>query len=152
MKSHWHQHIQRYANGQASAEDASSLEAALKEDAELRALYLDYMNLDVALIAAAEAATITGSEISKEATFPRPPARWSSPPWRWVTAVAACVALIVFAMLPKHHAPLPAHPDIAATISSTQGAIAQLSVEPPSLFPQWASVTDSMLDQLRLPQ
>jgi hypothetical protein len=152
MKSHWHEQIQRYANGQSSAEEAAALEAALNEDAELRALYLDYMNLDVALSAAAEAATITEIKIGKANSFPRPSARWSSHPWRWVAAAAACAALIVFAMLPRHHDPSPSRPDIAATISSTQGAIARLSVEPPSLFPEWVSVTDSMLDQLRIPQ
>ena len=54
MKSHWHEQIQRYVNGLASPAEAAALQAALNQDAELRALYLDYMNLDVALSAAAE--------------------------------------------------------------------------------------------------
>ncbi|MBI5394030.1 MAG: hypothetical protein HZA91_01905 [Verrucomicrobia bacterium] len=61
MKTNWHECIQRYVNGQATPEEAAALQKALKEDAEMRALYLDYMNLDVALGAAAEAAAMTGN-------------------------------------------------------------------------------------------
>ena len=70
MKNHWHEQIQRYVNGQASAEEAAALQAALNEDAELRALYLDYMNLDVALGAAAEAATIAENGIARDRDIP----------------------------------------------------------------------------------
>ena len=84
-------------NGQASAEEAAALQAALNEDAELRALYLDYMNLDVALGAAAEAATITENGMGGIATFPRSPAQSSPHYWRWLAAAAAaCAALVMF--------------------------------------------------------
>ena len=53
MKNNAHEQIQRYMNGQASTEEAAALQTALKNDADLRALYLDYMNLDVALAGAA---------------------------------------------------------------------------------------------------
>lgn len=151
MNDHWHGQIQHCMTGDAAPEEITALQQALKENAELRALYLDYMNLDAALGAAAEAATITENGIGKTVTFPPPPAQLSTHYWRWLAA-AACAALVVFAMLPKHRDASRAIPDLAATISSTQSAIARLSVEPPSLFPAWASVTDAMLDQPRLPK
>jgi hypothetical protein len=146
MKNNWHEQIQRYAGGQASAEEVAALQAALNENAELRTLYLDYMNLDVALGAAAEAATITQNGIGRIATSPRSPARSSLHYGLWLAA-AACAALVMIGMLPGHRNPSPAHPDVAAACSRTQEAIARLSVEPPSVFPAWASPTASMLDQ-----
>jgi anti-sigma factor RsiW len=82
MKNHWHEDIQQYLNGQANAEEASALQAALGEDAELRALYLDYINLDVALAAAAEAATITENGMDGIAPVPRSAAKTSPHYWR----------------------------------------------------------------------
>jgi hypothetical protein len=147
MTHHWHEHIQRYASGQAGAEEAAALQAALNENAELRALYLDYMNLDVALSAAAEAATIAENGISGIATFPRSPAQSSPHYGRWLAAAAACLALAMIGILPRHRDPSPTRPDVAAACSRTQEAIARLSLEPPSVFPAWASPTASMLDQ-----
>lgn len=51
--------MQQYADGAASAETTASLEAALRADAEFRALFLEYLNLDGALSEAA--ALMTGS-------------------------------------------------------------------------------------------
>ncbi len=151
MKNHWHEQIQRYVNGQAGAEEVAALQAALNEDADLRALYLDYMNLDVALGAAAEAATVTESGIGGITTCPCSPARSSPHYWRWLAA-AACAAVLVFALRPGHRNPSPTRPDVAAACSVTQEAIARLSVEPPSVFPAWASPTASMLDQPPTPK
>ena len=154
MNDHWHEHIQRYVNGEASAEEAAALQAALSDDADLRALYLAYMNLDVALGEAAEAAAIAENGAGGMATFPRSHARSSPHCGRWLaaTAAAACAALLVFGMLPGHDSPSPTRPDVAAACSSTQEAIARLAVEPPSAFPEWASPTASMLDQPPIPQ
>ncbi len=152
MKKHWHEQIQRHLNGQSSVGEAAALQAALSEDAELRALYLDYMNLDVALGAAGEAATINENGTGRMATFPRPTAQSLPHYWPWIAATAACAASVVFAMLPKHRNASPARPDIAAIVSSTQGAIARFSLEPPSLFPAWASPTASLLEPPRIPQ
>ena len=146
MNNHWHEHIQRYVNGQADAAEAAALQAALAADAELRALYLDYMNLDVALGAAAEAATMAENGAGGTATLPRSPAQSSPHTWRWLAA-AACAALLAFAMMPRGRNPSPSRPDVAAACCSAQESIARLSVEPPSSFPAWASPTESMLDQ-----
>jgi hypothetical protein len=152
MKNHWHEQIQRYVNGQASAEEVAALQAALNKDAELRALFLDYMNLDVALGAAAEAATITESGIGGITTFPCSPAQSSPHYWHWLAAATACAALLVFAILPRHRNPVRMRPDVAAACYSAQEAIARLSVEPTSSIPVWASPTASMLDQPRIPK
>ena len=148
MKNQLHEHVQRYLNGQATAEEAAALQAALSEDAELRALYLDYMNLDVALAAAAEAVTINENGMDEIAILPRSPTQSSPHSWRRLAAAtAACVALVVFGMLARHRNPLPTPPGVVAACSGIQEAIARLSVEPPSAFPAWASPTASMLDQ-----
>jgi hypothetical protein len=153
VKNHWHEPIQRYVNGQATAEEVAALQAALSQDAELRALFLDYMNLDVALGAAAEAATFTGSGIREITTFPSSPAQSSPHSWRWLAAAAtACAAMLVLALVPRHRDPLPARPDVAAACSAAQEAIAGLSIEPASSIPVWASPTDSMLDPSRIPK
>ena len=65
MKRYWHEQIQRYVAGESTQEETIALQQALKDDAELRALYLDYLNLDVALGAAAEAEAMTGNGIGR---------------------------------------------------------------------------------------
>ncbi|MEI7728861.1 MAG: hypothetical protein WCO56_04785 [Verrucomicrobiota bacterium] len=152
MNDHWHEQIQRYVNGQASAAEAAALQAALKEDADLRALYLDYMNLDVALDAAAEMVTITENGTSRTATFPELLARPAPPYWRWLAATAACVAFVMLVLLPRQRGASREHADIAATIVSTQNTIARLSVETASTLPAWMSPTASLLNQPDFPQ
>ncbi len=150
MNPEWHDIIQRHIAGTTTAEEATGLEAALTADAELRTLYLDYMNLDVALEAMAASLAKDVYEIVRPA-----PSRASvllrSHHWGWITAVAACVALIL-ALLPKSRTSSPSRPDVTVTISSAQQAIAQLSVDSPSALPAWISPTASMLDEPQLPQ
>jgi len=145
MKLYWHEQIQRYVAGESTQEETIALQQALKDDAELRALYLDYLNLDVALGAAAEVATMTGSEITRMAIYPGASARSILHYWRWIAAAAACAALVVLTIFPRHHDSSRARHDFDATISSTQNAIARLSVEPASSLPGWMSPTASML-------
>ncbi len=152
MKNHWHEQIQRYVDGQAGAEEVAALQAALNEDAELRALYLDYVNLDVALGSAAEAATVTESGIGGITACPCSPAQSSPPYGRWFAAAAACTAVLMLALLRGHRTPSQTYPDVAAACSSAQEAIARLSVESPSSFPAWVSPTASMLDQPSIPK
>jgi anti-sigma factor RsiW len=153
MKDHWHEQIQRYVSGQASAAETAALQAALHENAELRALYLDYMNLDVALSAAAEVATIAENGMGEIVVLPRSRAPSSRHYWPWLAAAAAaCAALVMIGVLSSHRDSSPPRPDVTAVCSSTQEAIARFSVEPPSVFPAWASPTASMLDQPQIPQ
>ena len=143
MKEHWQEQILRHANGQSSAEESAALEAALHDDAELRAWYLDYMNLDVALGAAAEAAAGAENGFGGAATSPQH--------WRWLATAAACAALFLVAALLAHRPPPPERPDVAAACASVQSAIERLSIEVPSSFPAWASPTAGMLEQPRIP-
>ena len=78
--------IQRYADGLAAEEEAASLERALRDDAELRAAFLEYVNLDSALEALAAANEAEVAE--KLVRFPRPM------PWRWAAAAAVLLSLI----------------------------------------------------------
>jgi anti-sigma factor RsiW len=151
MKNHWHEQIQRYANGQLDAAQSAALEAALNQDAELRELYLDYMNLDVALCAAAESASIHEIGAGGIARLSPSPAQSSPRRWHWLTA-AACVALVLMGMLHGFRKPFRKRPDVAAACASAQKAIERISVAPSSSFPEWASPTASMLDQPRIPK
>jgi len=152
MNDPWHEPIQRYVNGQAGADEAAALQAALNQDAELRALYLDYMNLDVALGAAAQAASIAENEIGGITTFPGAPARSAPHYGRWLVACAACVAVLAYAMAPRRSNSSRTRPDVATVCSSAQEAIARISVEPTTSFPAWESPTASMLDQPQFPK
>jgi hypothetical protein len=153
MKSHWHELIQRYVDGQGTTEEAAALQEAMKKDANLRALYLDYMNLDVALGAAAELTTIPENGTGGIAASSPLPRRTSPRYERWLAGAAACASLILFALVfalvfRDRNRPQP-HPDINAACCSTQAAIVRLSIEPPS-YPEWMSPTASMLDPPRL--
>ncbi len=150
MTSHWHEQIQRYVNGQANAAEAVDLQAALNGDAKLRALYLDYVNLDVALAAVADAEAIAEDEIARIAASARGTA-WSSPrSGRVLVAMAACAALFIGALLIRHRpSAQQSNSDVAAACAATQEVITRLAVEPPALFPAWASPTASMLDPPR---
>lgn len=146
MKRHWHEQIQRYVAGSSTEEETVALQQALNDDGELRALYLDYLNLDVALGAASEAAMMTGNVTGRISTFPGlyepvPPHHR-----RWLAAAAACAALLMLVVFSMHRGSSRAVPDFASTISSTQDAIAQLSLEQASSIPAWISPTDSMLE------
>ena len=153
MKSHWHDTIQKYGDGQSSSEEAAALLKGLNEDAELRALYLDYMNLDMALGAMAD--TVTVEENGSNRITPLHEARAGSPPryWRWAAAAAAAfAALVVFAMLPRVPKPLRTGQDVAAAFTSSQGAVARLSFDTTTALPAWMSPTASLLEPPRVPE
>jgi anti-sigma factor RsiW len=152
MKSHWHEIIQKYFDGQASPEEAAALFDGLNEDAELRALYLDYMNLDMALGPLADAIAVEepGSNrmTSLHETRPRAPLRL----WGWAAAAAGIAALVVFSMLPGAPKHVRTGQDVAAAITSSQNAIARLSFDTASALPAWMSPTASLLEPPTIPQ
>jgi anti-sigma factor RsiW len=152
MKSHWHETIQQYVDGQSSAEEAAALFNGLKEDADLRALYLDYMNLDMGLGATADAVAV--EEKGSNRTTSLREARAGALPhlWRWAAAAAAIAALVVFAMLPRVSIPLRSGRDMAAAIASSQNAIARLAFDTTSALPAWMSPTASLLESPTVPQ
>jgi anti-sigma factor RsiW len=152
MKPHWHETIQQYVDGQSSAEEAAALLKGLNEDAELRALYLDYMNLDMALGAMADAAAVDENGPNRITPLREARAGLSPHYWRWAAAAAAIAALTVFAMLPKVPKPLRTGQDVAAAIAASQGAIARLSFDTTSALPAWMSPTASLLEPPTVPQ
>jgi len=92
MKTDWHDLIQRYIAGMLNQEETMGLQEALKADASLRTLFLDYMNLDAAL--EVEATTRYATCELLTAPMKGRPARWFS--WR---PLAAAAAGLVFGML-----------------------------------------------------
>jgi len=85
----WHDLIQRHLTGTASPEEATTLEEVLKKDADLRGLYLNYANLDMALGARAEAAQeLDGEQV---VSVPKPRPSWFS--LRPLTSAAAGIVL-----------------------------------------------------------
>jgi len=153
MNNDWHAQIQCYMNGQAGAEEVAALQAALQADAGLRALYLDYMNLDAALGAAAGATPSTELEPGGLGASPLSPAQPSPHYWRWFAAAAAVgVASVMFGSLLSLRNSSRVHPDVAAACSLTQEAIARLAVKPPPALPAWASPTDLLLEQPPVPK
>lgn len=92
MNRDWHDFIQRYIAGTLSDEQALVLQNGLKCDKDLRALYLDYMNLDVALGSHAESRDAVNefltSPMAGEASCST---LWLS--WRPLAAAAAGIVL-----------------------------------------------------------
>ena len=145
MNRHWHEQIQRYVNGQSSNEEIVALHQALTEDAELRALYLDYINLDATLGAIARAAPVA-HVTGRQAADPRPLVRRAPRSWRWIAAAAACAATVLF-ILPSHLRDKPrARPDIGAVTAAAHSAVARLYAEAAPIVPAWMSPTASLLD------
>ena len=95
MNDDWHDLIQRYTAGTLSDDEALALQNALKSDADLRALYLDYMNLDVALGSHADSRAavneILASSIAGETS--RSTRGYA---WRPLTAAAAGIVFGMF--------------------------------------------------------
>jgi hypothetical protein len=144
MNDHWHEQIQRHLNGQLGAEEAAAFVEALGRDAEMRALYLDYMNLDAALGAVAESAAAVPGSV---ATLPAEAEGGSWPLWRWLAPVAAGAALVVLGFVFERRGPVPARADLGAATLSAQTAISRLPTPAPAPIPAWMSPTASLLGE-----
>lgn len=96
MKTDWQDSIQRYADGRASAEEVAALQNAMREDAGLRAQFLDYVNLDESLAAAAaareELAPIHRTYRPEAARLIRWPVAWS---WRAALVIVFAAMTVV---------------------------------------------------------
>lgn len=92
MNHDWHDLIQRYIAGTLPDNEALELQDALKSNKALRALYLDYMNLDVALGAHAESQAVVNKVLTSRMTGETSRALgWLS--WRPLVAAAAVMVL-----------------------------------------------------------
>ena len=90
-----HDLIQRHMAAQLTEEEAALLQTRLKADADLRKLYLHYMNLDVALEAQAESRDRVNDLLrAAPLTEPGSQRRWLS--WRPLTVAAAGIVFGVF--------------------------------------------------------
>jgi hypothetical protein len=99
MTTNWHDLIQRYISGTITEAETEALEQQLKTDPVLRDWYLDALNLDSALEAAAESAQTALSlpvPLSQRALTPVGPTstRWQG--WRPLTAAAAGLVIGLF--------------------------------------------------------
>ncbi len=152
MSDQRHESIQRFFSGQSNPDETAELCGALRADPEMRALYLDYMNLDAALSAMAdlEAAAERGAALSTAdlRSTDRPSVRY----WRWITAAAACLAVATLVVFNRQHDRPPAQFDIATVAASTRDAISRLPDEVPPVLPEWISPTASLLDQPTFPK
>jgi hypothetical protein len=145
MNDHWHEQIQRHMSGRSSAEESAALCEALSRDAELRALYLDYMNLEATLGAAAEAGAAAAVGADGPAAGRPARARLAWHGWRWLAPAAACAALAVFGLLSGRRHAAAARPDLGALTTSARTAISRLGNEAPRPFPAWMSPTAPLL-------
>ncbi len=84
--------VQRYLAGECSPEESAFLEKSLETEPELRADYLDYLNLEVSLAAMADAPPSTGHKTVAEIT-PLPVAPSSG--FRWRPLASAAAGLVV---------------------------------------------------------
>ena len=105
MNPEWHDFIQRHMAGTISDEEELVLQAAMKTNVKLRALYLDYMNLDVSLEAAAGAAEMTRG--LEPAAPPRPKQRPAPPAWRALAALAVVLLMATVWVLRLASTPKP---------------------------------------------
>lgn len=95
MNLDWHDLIQRYTAGTLTDDESLALQNALKSDKDLRALYLDYMNLDVALGSHAESRMAVNEILtSPMAGEVSRSTRWLA--WRPLTAAAAGIVFGIF--------------------------------------------------------
>ncbi len=148
MNNHWHEQIQRHMNGQSTAEESAALCEALKRDADLRALYLDYMNLDAALgeMAEAEATAVFGAGAPETTKPAQPLLGWHR--WLWLAPSAASAALVIlFCVIAEHRAASPSRPDIGELTSSVRTAISRLRPDMPPPIPAWMSPTAVLLKE-----
>jgi anti-sigma factor RsiW len=98
MTTNWHDLIQRYISGTITEAETEALEQQLKTDAALRDWYLDALNLDSALEAAAESAQ---TALSLPVPFSQrvlTPVGATSTRWQGWRPLAAAAAGIVFGM------------------------------------------------------
>lgn len=90
-----HEWMQQYADGTASAETVAQLEAALCEDPEFRALFLEYLYLDSALSAETTARNAAAENVIPMRKVPQSPARWLAFAAVLLATLAAAIWMLV---------------------------------------------------------
>lgn len=152
MNESHHEQIQRFVSGRSDAEEIAALQGALSGDSELRALFVDYMNLDAALSAMADVAVPAEGDAGRVEAEPQRIGRSSPHFWRWVAATAACAAIAMLGVRTKPRDAAPKQPDFALVTASAHAAISRLPSSVPPVLPAWMSPTASLLEQPGLPK
>ena len=121
MNAKWHDIIQRWFAGTATDAEAAELQEALKTDAELRALYLDYANLDAALETAAGDASMRRASSPGISVAPK---TWKAEKRRswWIPAAAAAAVAAIFSWF-LFGTPRAAKRSDVAVLSREAGAV-----------------------------
>lgn len=94
MNAKWHDIIQRWMAGKAAEAESAELQEALKTDGELRALYLEYANLDAALETAANDASMRRASVGEFPKSAGEPQAKTRRTW-WIPAAAATAVAVV---------------------------------------------------------
>lgn len=94
MNAKWHDIIQRWMAGKAAEAEAAELQEALKTDGELRALYLEYANLDAALETAANEASMRRASVGDSPERANERQAKTRRTW-WISAAAASAVAVI---------------------------------------------------------
>jgi len=150
-----HDLIQQYIAGLLNEADAGSLHESLKVDADLRRLYLHYINLDVALEAQANSKNRVNEILMVTPEMPgEPPARWLS--WRPLTTatvglvIGLCSASLVFGFVtPKTLPPeQPTEPRVILVQESFESPAVKIQDGFPSEAGIWGGGTARMVEAI----
>jgi hypothetical protein len=142
MNPEWHDFIQRHMAGTMSDEEELVLQMGMKTSAQLRALYLDYMNLDVSLEAAAGAAEMT--RLTRDPA-PEPAKAHVIPSWRALAALSIVILLAAAWVLHLASSPKVSVPRSIAAVKDARGAnggFRSLSLIPHGLHPGSVAYAD----------
>jgi hypothetical protein len=138
--------VRRYVDGLASAEDARRLAELLRTDAEFRARYLEYLNIDLALEDCAAAGE------SSPATIVADHRGTSRRRWLEVFGVAAAIALMVTVGIWSVWRRPPGGVDSPPSYQVTAEILAAEGVQWVGLGPPLATGTRLVVDRVQIAQ
>jgi len=113
------QWIQRYADGIATAEEVVRLQAALRTDAALRRVFLDYVHIDSALGAMAAGLDGSAEAVQGEGRVVHASRRWFRPALWTGLAAAAVAAVLVWS--PGLRSRLSSGPAVEVEVVQSEG-------------------------------
>ena len=131
----WHDLIQKHFAGIATPEESAELEQALECDGELRTLYLDYANLDMALESSAKAA----SALQEAQLFSDRPTIHKSNgfSWRPLTTAAAGIMIGILTSSVVWAYAVPKIPDVTRIkVSLVDPGFEETSTSVPAVIPR----------------
>src|SRR4029079_8424276 len=127
-------------SGDGTEAETAELRDLLHNDPESLDAYLRFTDLHITLATRAEHAT-KDRLVAMNSTATRPRLK------HWLILATTCAALVLIGVFVSRHKTQQPQPDLSATITSTEKAIAQMPAPSFSPLPSWMSPTASMLDQ-----